>query len=336
MSIGVGVIGYGFMGSRRAAAVEAIDGAELVAVADVLPERLEKAREKHPGVRVYRDPVELINDSGVEAVVIATYPDTHVKLLREAVARGKHVLVEKPLAVRLSDIDPLLDPGFLREARGLVVMTGFSLRYHPMYRFVWEKLRDRGVLLAHHTALGDMPGVEWLRNPGLSGGMLNENAVHIIYLYIWYMGNPLTVYASLYSTLGPGIDDNVFLAMRHSGGATSSLTRSWTGGRIIRYFDFILRGGGSIHIDGYLGGKVLISTSDGDEEKEFPFTLDEMYHEETRHFIECIKTGRKPHTRLWHGVTVQAVVEAAHISSNTNTVIKLDKTLEKYRKLEQI
>ncbi len=327
----IGILGYGWMGSMHAKMLKNIREAVLVAVADPLEKARKKALSENPGIKVYSDSNELLQDKEVDAVIIATPPNTHVPLLIKAVENHKHVLVEKPLAESLSALEPLLS---LKISNDLVVMSGFSLRYHPMYIDLEKTLKELGeTLFFHHTALGGLPPAPWITDAKVSGGLLNENAVHILYLYIWYFGFPDKVYASIRDLTTQGINDNVLYIAQHSNGTTASLLRSWSAKQVVRYFD-ALCSKGSIHIDGYLGGKATIVKNGEKITKEYSDAVEEMYTDELRDFIESIRTGRKPQVGLREGILVQILVHAAKESAKRQQVVEpLDVAGELARKL---
>ncbi len=122
-----GLVGYGYWGPNLARNLaDADDRVTLAAIADARPERRTAAARRHPGVKTYADAAALIDDGEVEAVVIATPLATHRPLAEAALNRGKHVLVEKPLAASRRDADALAD---LADARGVRLMVDHTFVY---------------------------------------------------------------------------------------------------------------------------------------------------------------------------------------------------------------
>ncbi len=99
------VIGYGYWGPNLARNLDAHAGIELRAIADMNPNRLTAARAKHPWTRLSTDARGILASDEIDAVVIATPPETHCDLAIEALENGKHVLVEKPLATNPADAE---------------------------------------------------------------------------------------------------------------------------------------------------------------------------------------------------------------------------------------
>src|SRR5688572_12025027 len=105
----VGVIGYGYWGPNLVRNFAELADARVAVVADRRADRLALAQRRYPGIRVTADPLDLIADPDVDAVVIATPVALHFDLARAALRAGKHVLVEKPIASTSDDASRLID-----------------------------------------------------------------------------------------------------------------------------------------------------------------------------------------------------------------------------------
>jgi predicted dehydrogenase len=139
----VGVVGLGAFGRHHARHYAANDGAALVAVADKDPARAEAAAAQF-GAKPYADPLQLIGK--VTAVSIATPASDHVRLAKEFIAAGVHVLVEKPLATSSADARALV---VAAEAAGVVLQVGHIERFSPAIR----EIRRRAAGVRRITAL---------------------------------------------------------------------------------------------------------------------------------------------------------------------------------------
>ncbi len=138
----VGLIGYGYWGPNLARNLAETDGLQLAAIADGRPERRDAAARRHPGVAVCGDAASLIARPDLDAIVIATPLETHVPLAKAAIERGKHVLVEKPLAGSKADADSLTE---LAERRGVRLMVDHTFIYTGAVRKI-RALIDAGEL----------------------------------------------------------------------------------------------------------------------------------------------------------------------------------------------
>src|SRR6266851_9636452 len=107
--IGVGVIGAGYWGPKHARNFAELRGSRLAMVTDLDEQRLSVIRERHPGLHTSMNYGDMLASSEVDAVVVATPASTHVHLAREALLAGKHVLVEKPIALSSRDAEELIE-----------------------------------------------------------------------------------------------------------------------------------------------------------------------------------------------------------------------------------
>jgi myo-inositol 2-dehydrogenase / D-chiro-inositol 1-dehydrogenase len=219
----VGVIGCG-----RAAleihlpTLARIGEAEAVALADPSPEALTRAGEQFGVARRSDDYRELLADESIEAVCVAAPTYLHTEVALAALDAGKHVLVEKPLALSLDDCDLLVE----RAAEsGLTTMLGFNLRWHRLARRARELVRrgDLGEVSLLRTAfvspsmLNEVP--QWRRDPTRGGGLLAMQSVH--HLDLWRF------------LLGEEIEEVFCMASGHAGEAgpsTAVITASTTSG----------------------------------------------------------------------------------------------------------
>ena len=129
----IGVAGLGHWGPNLARNFD--DIGVLSALCDVDPELREHFGRRYPNARLYADFDELLADDGLDGIVIATPVPTHHELAQRALAAGRHVLVEKPPAMRGVEIDELVATAAERD---LTLMPGHLLLYHPGVRKLKE------------------------------------------------------------------------------------------------------------------------------------------------------------------------------------------------------
>src|SRR5262249_3293783 len=130
-TVRVGVIGAGGWGMNHVRALAAVPGAELVAVADAQELRRAAASAGRAGIRTYAAADDLLGDTHVDAVVIATDSPSHARVALAALDAGKHVLVEKPLALTTDDAQAIVARA---EKTGRTLMVGHLLLHHPAVR----------------------------------------------------------------------------------------------------------------------------------------------------------------------------------------------------------
>ena len=215
----VAVAGLGPWGANLARNFNEL--ARLAWVCDPSPERLEAAAARYPATRATSSFDELLADDAVEAVVVATPVPTHAELARRALAAGKHVFVEKPMALRADDAEALVA---LAEERGLALLPGHLLLYHPGVLKLKE-LVDAGELGQVLYVYGNRQNLGTIRQ--------DENAlwslgVHDLSVILFLLDEePSEVLARGESFLKPGVEDVVFCHLRFPSGKAAHMHLSW-------------------------------------------------------------------------------------------------------------
>ena len=213
---GIGIIGCGLIGNKRAKALGT--GGRLVACADVDAGRAERLA-KGAGAQVFGDWRELLGLPQVDIVVISTLHDSLAAITLAAIEAGKHVLVEKPAARSAAELEPVMAAA---QRHGVKVHVGFNHRYHRGLRRAKEIVdRDElGELMfiraryGHGARLGY--DKEWRSDPALSGGgELIDQGPHLIDLSRWFLGDFTEVqgFAHTYYWDMP-VDDNGFMLLK--------------------------------------------------------------------------------------------------------------------------
>jgi predicted dehydrogenase len=172
-------------------ALARIEEADTVALADPDRGALDRAGERFAVARRSEDFRELLADDSIEAVGVAAPSYLHTEITLAALDAGKHVLVEKPLALSLDDCDLLVEGA---AESGLRTMVGFNLRWHRLARRARELVR-RGALgkvslvsstFISHTLLNELPS--WRADPSRGGGLLAMQSVHHLDLWRFLLG----------------------------------------------------------------------------------------------------------------------------------------------------
>jgi predicted dehydrogenase len=194
--------------------------ADLVWLCDVSEENRARVAPRYPDTRVTADFDELLADPALDAIVVATPVVTHYDLARRALLAGKHVFVEKPMAVRASEAEELVA---LAEERELVLMPGHLLLYHPGVR----KLKEL-------VDAGDLGDVLYLYGNRQNFGKIRreENALsslgaHDLSVILHLVGEePIECWARGESFLGE-VEDVVFCYLRFPSGKVAHMHLSW-------------------------------------------------------------------------------------------------------------
>src|SRR5262245_36863095 len=179
-AIQLGVIGCGGVTeTRHLPALRKVPGVEVVAVADLDPDRLKRVADRFSIRQRYTNFAMLLDNPGIEAVAVCVPAEFHVEVALAALEAGKHLFIEKPLALSLAEADRLIARAGQLPYQ---VMIGFNLRWHRLLRQA-QALLQQGMLgplaLMHTTFTSsreDIPG--WRRRRELGGGVFFEIAVH--------------------------------------------------------------------------------------------------------------------------------------------------------------
>jgi predicted dehydrogenase len=217
----VGLAGLGYWGPNLARNLDDLPGLELTWLCDLDREHLENYAVRFPEARPASRFEDLLEDESLDAIAIATPVVTHFELARQALLAGKHVFVEKPLALSSVLGEQLVA---LAEERGLVLMPGHLLLYHPGV----AKLKEL-------VAAGDLGHLLYVYGNRQNLGQIrrDENA-------LWSLGahdlsvilhlveeEPIEAWARGESFLNPGVEDVVFCYLRFPSGVVAHMHLSW-------------------------------------------------------------------------------------------------------------
>ena len=324
-SFGIGIIGCGLIGQKRAKSLG--DGGRLVACADIDKNRAKSLAETTNSTAFY-DWQELLKLPEVELVVVATLHDSLAEITLAAIEAGKHILVEKPAARNTKELEPVIVSA---KKKGVKVHVGFNHRYHRSLRKARE-LIDSGELgelmfirarYGHGGRLGYEK--EWRANPELSGGgELIDQGPHLIDLSRWFFGDFQEVqgFAQTYYWDMP-VDDNGFMLLKTSKKQTAFLHVScseWKNLFSMEIYGLVgkldLSGlGGSYGIEKITWYKMLPEM--GPPETlcwEFPMA-DDSWANEMNEFYQDILLDREPEAGLADAVAALKIIEKIYMDS---------------------
>jgi predicted dehydrogenase len=316
----VGLVGLGYWGPNLARNFEPL--ADLAWLCDFDESLRDQFAARYPRARVTADFGELLADPELEAVVIATPVPTHYALAKQALEAGKHVLVEKPPAMKGTEMDELVA---LAAERDLVLMPGHLLLYHPGVR----KLKE----LVDSGDLGDVLCV-YTNRQNLGIVRANENAlwslgVHDLSVILWLIGeDPIEVSAHGRDFLNKGVEDVVFCYLRFPSGKIAHMHLSWLDPHKMRKMTVVGNEKMVVFDDMELERKVTIyekgpwqpthtygewQTRTGDiSSPKIP--SDEPLRLECRHFLDLVAGEGDPLRAAQDGLAVVRVLEQLQTS----------------------
>jgi UDP-N-acetylglucosamine 3-dehydrogenase len=220
-----GVIGLGFFGEKHAEVLAALPTAELRAVCTRNAERLYLLAERWSVPGRYRDYHELLADPEIEAVTIATHVDDHLAPTLAALAAGKHVLVEKPMARSVADCDRMIAAA---ERAGRILIVGHICRFNPRYAIARERVAagELGEIVSMY-ARRNIPAARSAAVLEKIGPLLGDG-IHDTDLMLWISGQPIeTAYALTHRTRQLPNPDLGWAMYRFASGAIGVIENVW-------------------------------------------------------------------------------------------------------------
>jgi len=323
--LSVGVIGAGGIAQSHMRAIHENDNIQLVAVMDVVADRVKAAAEQY-GARAYTNLENLLKDHDVEAVHVCTPHSLHADQVVAAAEAGKHVLVEKPMTLTLPDCDRMIKSC---EQAGKILMVGQVMRYYPVNHKIREMIAQGAIGKVGHLIRRRYSYFNTLE-PGSSHPAwyldLKLGGICVLYCFgpheydilPWYLNSPVTkVYAqgTESTELYQGQKDSYTAVMNHANGAVSVLSQSVVC-HSSAHDQYIIGSEGSMMLSGQKlvvnGKEVLVEGTSGDGMRN-----------QIREFAECCLEDREPDASGRSVRHTMAVIEAAKQSAERNEPVQL-------------
>jgi predicted dehydrogenase len=217
----IGLAGLGYWGPNLARNFDALPGAEVRYLADRDETRLERYSRRYPQALTTTRFEDLLEDESLAAVVIATPVVTHHELARQALQAGKHIFVEKPLALSAEAAEELVA---LAKEQARVLLPGHLLLYHPAVAKL-KQLVDSGELGRVLYVYGNRQNLGQIRRDENALWSLGAHDLSVILRLV--EEEPVEVLARGESFLNAGIEDVVFCYLRFPSGVVAHMHLSW-------------------------------------------------------------------------------------------------------------
>jgi len=319
------LVGCGVIGQRRAAA---LPPGTLRYACDVQLSSAEHVARQHPGCIPTDASEELLRDKEVTALIVSTTNSSLAPITLAAVEARKDVLVEKPAATRIHELEAIEEAA---QRTGSLVRVGYNHRYHPAFlkadELIAKEQLGEPMFIRGRYGHGGRLGYdrEWRADPKLSGGgELIDQGVHLIDLAGRFLGEFTRIdgHAATYFW-DMAVDDNAFVSLRTERGQTAWLHVSCTEWKNLFSFEIYFRQA-KLHIEG-LGGSYGVERISyhrmlpemGPPETtifEYPGG-DRSWALETQEFILDLRKRRPPRPGIAEGKAVLKVVEAIYQKS---------------------
>jgi len=305
----VGVIGAGYWGKnlvRNFYELGALDS-----VSDYDEERLKQMTDTYPGINVSSSYMDILKNDKIKAVVISTPAETHYQLVKESLLCGKDVFVEKPISLTVEEGSDLVR---LAEKQKKIIMVGHLLEYHPGILKLKE-LIDKGELGNIYYIYSNRVNLGKIRR---EENILWSFAPHDISAILLLLNEkPVSVSAHGGNYLHKEIADVTVSTLEFTSGVRGHIFVSWlhpykeqklivVGDKRMAVFDDVVKKDKLVLYNHKIEWQGRMPVSKNAEGEAVPFDGSEPLKEECKHFLECIKTRKKPRT---DGVSALRVLE---------------------------
>jgi predicted dehydrogenase len=217
------LIGCGEIGAQHADAVAGVDGMDITAYCDTTLPAAEALLNRHGGRYATADAERVIADPDIDLVYICTRHDSHVELALRAAGAGKHLMVEKPMALTVAECETI---GSAVERSGVTLMTGFKLRFYHLVEQA-RRLMPDPQMATMQTMYDRLPDDRWVHDPVQGGGTVVSAGVHSVDLLRFLLGaDPVTVSAAGANFYHRnGLIDNIAAVFRFGNGSVANLVQ---------------------------------------------------------------------------------------------------------------
>jgi predicted dehydrogenase len=339
----VAILGAGFITDIHMESYHRfIPEADVVACYARNAEKAKTFAEKYQIAQWFDDIDKLIAESGCEVVDICLPNYLHAEATIKAAKAGKHVIIEKPLAVTLEEADEMIA---VCKANNVKLMYAEELCFAPKYERARHLVKEGAVGEIYMLKQGEKhsgPHSDWFYDINFSGGgVIMDMGCHALGWFRWMLDNakPKSVYASMSTVLHKGRtkgEDNSVIIVEFENGVTAVAENSWAkhGGMDDRCEIHGL--GGVIYADLFMGNAAVTYSRDGygyameksDTTQGWSFTIFEEafnqgYPHELKHFIDCVQNSKTPLVTGEDGRAVLELIYAAYASAGAGKKIEL-------------
>ena len=325
----IGLLGAGRIGQVHAAAISAHPDSVLAAVSDVYVPAAEALATPYDAAVKSSD--EIIADSAIDAVLVATSTDTHSDLIEAATRAGKAVLCEKPVDLSLARARVCLANA---EQTGQPVMVGFNRRFDPNFALIKEGLAAGEIGKAELLSITSFdpapPPVSYIK---VSGGLFRDMMIHDFDMANFIMGEaPVSISATGSCVVDPEIGaagdiDTAIVTLTYADGKLAVIKNSRRAGYGYDQRLEVLGADGLLQANNMLESSVVKSTTDGVvSAKPTYFFLERYmpaYRAEWAAFVEAMQANNPMPVTLEDGVQALAMAEAAKQSLDTGKPVAL-------------
>jgi predicted dehydrogenase len=321
--IPIGLIGCGGISRAHARGYQNLPEIfQVTATCDVVESSAAERGKQLGSKQIYTDYEKMLKEADIEAVDICLPHDLHAEVSNVALEAGKHVIVEKPIAITLAEADSMIATA---EKSGAILMVALNERYDPAHVRIKQMIADGNLgelicIRIDHNQNVSLPKGHWIRSrKRLGGGVLIGSGIHRVDLLRWF-GGEVTRVANFHVKQPERMEGEVAVVMSAlmESGCIGEVTAIWAVRKAPWYEGVWVYGteGSVYRINGLFwdspNGYVKLDVPEADS-----------FTEELRHFGQCIANGSEPLTSGKEARRSLEVVLAAYRSGDSGKMINL-------------
>lgn len=344
----VGLVGTGYWSDKHLDAWRRIPEVEIVALCDVSPSALQRRASQFgvPESRCYGRLADMLTEADVDIIDIVTGPDTHLELVSQAAAAGKHIMCQKPFARSAEEARRMVE---LAQAAGVRLMVTENWRWLQPFQII-KGVLEEGQLGAPRVAryvhtdfytprMTDdvvLPQPVFRTMPQL---LFYEMGVHWYDTWRYLFGTPSRIYAEMLR-ISPHIqgEDTGTVMMGHDNGFYGLLDASWATRQNLsqppspdvraNHVERLTIDGDDATLKLYDNGRITLVSRDGRSEETVAKTTEldygESHYRLQRHFVECLASEAPFQTSGEDNLITLQIVEAAYASAREHRPVRIE------------
>ena len=284
----IGVIGAGqFAGAVLLPQLKKLAGAELATIVANRGASADHAAENFGFAKSSTDAAAVFDDGDIDAVIVATRHDSHAEFVTRALAAGKPVLVEKPLALNQAEIDAIIAA---RAASGVFFQVGFNRRFAPLsiQAQQWLKAHAGPKFMVFRINAGPVPSDSWIQNRDEGGGRILGEVCHFVDLARYFADASITSVQADTARIDGGAGDDVSASLRFEDGSLATIAYTSLGDAAHpKEWIEIYTGGNVVFIDNF---RTLTITENGSAQKNSS-SQDKGFAGSLKAFVDGVNGG---------------------------------------------
>ena len=264
---------------------------------------------------------QILNDSAINTVLIATRHNQHAKMVIDAFESGKHTYVEKPLAITMDELKAVSESG---SERNQILMVGYNRRFASSIKYLKSQMkRDAPYSVYYQVNAGNIPGDNWYQSEEQGGRIIGEACHFIDTLQYLLDAEPVEVFAGTTVVSDMPRQDNTFITIKFSNNSTCVIAYLADGDKKYPKEKILVTGyRTNIEFDNF---KSVTLFKDGKILKKKFFTIDKGQKNEMSEFVNAVKTGKAPISfKSLLLTTYTSILARDSISSKLNYKISIE------------